>query len=288
MIINKYPYTDFHELNLDWVLQKIKSFDSELERLSNEFGEVKADFNEISREFQALSNEVANLLDTMEAEIQRAIQEYLPEAMQPYINQLNDALALVEDLKNEIRSWDQQIMGLRLEYQQADRNLEADYIARINVLKFEMLAQLVRIDERIDNIEINLPEIYNLVKGYKTNIAYVIYDVYDAVRYFAYTAVQYSNRGLTAQELDDLQRMALELDVNGYVILYPPQKCLNPLTGIREDICAILQDLALFASTRTWTALIWDGTWDRDCDTIDGLDLTAFQFDYTDDADPNP
>ena len=50
----------------------------------------------------------------------------------------------------------------------------------------------------------------------------------------------------------------------------------------------ILQDLALFASQRTWTALIWDGTWEQDCDTIDALDITAFNFDYTDDADPNP
>ena len=76
--------------------------------------------------------------------------------------------------------------------------------------------------------------------------------------------------------------------MNGYNRLYPAKKCLNPLTGVRADICTILQDLALFASERTWTALIWDNTWDRDCDTIDGLDLTAFDFDYTDDADPNP
>ena len=83
-----------------------------------------------------------------------------------------------------------------------------------------------------------------------------------------------------------MQRIAIDLDLNGYVILYPPHKCLNPLTGERTDICSILQDLALFASTRTWTALIWDNTWNQDATTIDALDLTSFDFDYSDAAQP--
>jgi len=202
--------------------------------------------------------------------------------------QLNAALAEIELLRQQMAGWEAQIRGLRAEYTLADDNLKIDYITRISQLRFDMIAQVMRLDDRIDHLQDELPEIYNLVKGYKTNIAYCIYDVYDACRYFAYTAVQYVNAGLTAQELDDLQREALELDLNGYIILYPPKKCLNPLTGERADICAILQDLALFASQRTWTALIWDGTWEQDCDTIDALDITAFNFDYTDDADPNP
>lgn len=291
-MFNTYPYTDFHELNADWILKKVKEYGVALNQLVNEFAEIKTDFDTIERDFASLSAEVNNLLNTMEAEVRRAIAEYVPAyvdaAMDPYIRQLNDALAEINDIKDQINGWSAQIALLRSEYMQADNNLKVDYISRINILRFEMLQQILRLDNRIDDLEFNLPEIYNLVKGYKTNITYVIYDVYDACRYFAYTALQYSNCGLSAQELDDLEREALDLDLNGYNILYPPKQCLNPLTGVRADICTILQDLALFASVRTWTAYDWDSVWLQDCDTIDALDITAFNFDYTDDADPNP
>lgn len=278
---NLYPYTDFHEANLDYLLTKYREFDSRLSELVSDFAQVEADF-------EALSREVNNLLNTMEAEIRRAIEEYLPTAMAPYINQLNEALADIETLRDQMAGWDEQLRLIRSEYSNADDNLQIDYISRIASLRFEMIQQIIRLDNRIDDLEFELPEIYNLVKGYKTNIANVIYDVYDACRYMAYTAAQYANAGLTAQEFDDLQREALDLDLNGYLILYPPKQCLNPLTGVRADICTILQDLALFASVRTWTAYDWDSAWLQDCDTIDALDITAFNFDYTDDANPNP
>lgn len=272
-MFNKYPYTDFHELNLDWVIKEIKRLSAEVDPLYSEF--------------EQLRQQVDNLLSVMQAEVQRAVSEYVPEAMAPYIAQINGLIAEITALRDQMAGWDEQLQILRREYSMADDNLKIDYISRISDLRFDMLSEILRLDNRIDHLQDELPDIYNLVKGYTTNIAYVIYDVYDACRYGAYTALQYALAGLTAQELDDLDREALDLDVNGYTILYPiDRKCLNPLTGVRDNICDILADLALFASTRTWTALIWDGTWDQDATTIDALDLTAFDFDYSDAAQP--
>lgn len=291
-MINKYPYTDFHELNLDWMLSKIKEFDARLTELNTEFASMQLDFNQIRQQFTLIQNQFNHILDEVDAKIREAVETYVPEyvdiAMDPYIQQLNAALREIANIKQMVLEWDDRIYAIQLDYEQGDRNVQAHCMAELNAYKFEVLQQIIRLDQRIDDLEWELPEIYNLVKGYKTSIAFVIYDVYDAVRYFAYTALEFTNAGFTAQDLDNLGIDALDWDVNGYNRLYPAKQCLNPLTGERADICAILQDLALFASERTWTALIWDNTWDQDATTIDGLDLTAFEFDYTDDADPNP
>ena len=285
-MFNKYPYTDFHELNLDWVLAKLREFDGKLNTLDVEFDDIKDQFADIK-------SEVDNLLNTMQATIQAEIQAYVPGyvdgVLSPYITQLQGALAEVENLKNLIAGWEQLLIDIRRDYTTADDGLKADYISRIETLRLEIVLDLMALEDRINNIEYNLPDIDNPVKGYKTSIEQAIEDVYDACRYFALTALQFQAADLTAQDLDDLDLTALEWDLFGYNHLYQaPNGCINPLTGQRESICTILADLALFASTRTWTALIWDGTWDRDADTIDGLDLTAFEFDYSDDADPNP
>ena len=39
-MFNKYPYTDFHELNLDWVLAKLREFNGRLTSLDTEFDDI--------------------------------------------------------------------------------------------------------------------------------------------------------------------------------------------------------------------------------------------------------
>lgn len=286
-MFNKYPYTDFHELNLDWVLAKLREFDGKLTTLDTEFDDIKSDFDTVK-------SEVDNLLDTMQATIQAEIQAYVPGyvdgIISPYLTELQGLIAEVESLRNIMSGWENLLNEMRRDFTQADDTMKADYISRVETLRFEMILDLSILDQKIDDMQFNLPDIMNPVRGFKTSIEQTIDDLYDALRYFALTALQFQGANLTAQQLDDLQLTALEWDLYGYQQLYGtnPNECINPLTGERASICSILADLALFASERTWTALIWDGTWDRDADTIDNLDLTAFAFDYSDDADPNP
>ena len=286
-MFNKYPYTDFHELNLDWVLAKLREFDTTLNNLDTEF-------DTLQNEFSVISSEVDNLLSTMQATIQSEIQAYVPGYVDgvigPYLTDLQALIAEVEQLQNTMSGWANLLNEMRRDFTTADDALRADYLSRIETLRYEMILELTLVNDRIDNMQYILPDIDNPVRGFKTSIEQAIEDVYNAVRYFALTALQFQGANLTAQQLDDLELTALEWDLYGYQYLYGEnsKQCINPLTGERATICSILADLALFASERTWTALIWDGTWDRDADTIDNLDLTAFQFDYSDDADPNP
>lgn len=69
--MNKYPYTDFHELNADYLLKRLK----------------------------AIEDTLATLEEKIEGEVLVWVQEYLA----PYEKKLNDLIAEVEDLSEYTR-----------------------------------------------------------------------------------------------------------------------------------------------------------------------------------------
>ena len=71
---NRYPYTDFHELNLDWILQEMKSLQDQMDGLLQEavaqatanaesyvdskLGTIETEFAQIQRDFNTLNAHV--------------------------------------------------------------------------------------------------------------------------------------------------------------------------------------------------------------------------------------
>ena len=123
MIFNSYPYEDFHEMNLDWVLKKLKEMDAALDELHDqilaeaieatkeyvdteladflaEFADLKSDFialtnsfNSLNADFIALKNDTENKLNTLEQDIINAVIG---------VNQRTDLL--LQDMYNRIFS----------------------------------------------------------------------------------------------------------------------------------------------------------------------------------------
>ena len=74
---NKYPYTDFHELNLDWIISELKRIEESLvgikeeieadtiaaveAYIDNKLGGFLAEFNELKREFRLLQDNFDSL-----------------------------------------------------------------------------------------------------------------------------------------------------------------------------------------------------------------------------------
>ena len=77
MVFNKYPYTDFHELNLDWILKEMQSLQEQMngllekaieeatkaakEYVDEQLAGVMAKFDELQRNFDVLNLNVKNL-----------------------------------------------------------------------------------------------------------------------------------------------------------------------------------------------------------------------------------
>ena len=89
---NRYPYTDFHEMNLDWVIAELKSMEGRIEGLKDEiiaetiaaskeyiddrlvsviseFNALKNDFNTLNNNFNSLNADFIALKNSVAAQI---------------------------------------------------------------------------------------------------------------------------------------------------------------------------------------------------------------------------
>ena len=74
---NKYPYSDFHELNLDWILETVSNLEKRVDNLKNEFLEQANKYTD--EKFAEFKNDLAELeqeLNTVVGELQNQYSEF--------------------------------------------------------------------------------------------------------------------------------------------------------------------------------------------------------------------
>lgn len=72
---NNFPYTDFHELNLDWVIETVKRITNEFIELKKQNDNVISDFEILKNNFDELKNYVLNAFT--DDEIRKVIISYI-------------------------------------------------------------------------------------------------------------------------------------------------------------------------------------------------------------------
>lgn len=190
--INQFPYTDFHELNLDWIINKMKELENTTSYLVEEFSKI-----EILTE------------DYIQGMIDRAIET----------NNIEIAQKLIE-LKAEIT----------LEYKgyvTAQINALTTYIDNQDV-HYDQLAQgyantaLADAKDYVDSEVLDYTMMINPITGVYEDVRNVVDDI---VSYFhtgdALTAGEYDALDLTAGAYDAYDITAYDYDFNGKTILNP-------------------------------------------------------------------
>ena len=238
---DKYPYSNLHELNLDWILAEITKLDTTVkswvelaEELKNELANIQAlegrvdaiesaisDLNDIRSDIRTLRNDLNSLADKEQADFNAIISMF---------NGIDEKFARVQN----------QISGL---YTYIDNNITSlrSYInSEVYRLRYEMSLLTINLDDEIKELNDKLDyyikhtsvDVFNPIRGkrmlFDANNKALCIDLHDA----GTTYGELSQRRITYNTLrQHLLKYREVSSKGGYVLTHSRNYMYSPISG---------------------------------------------------------
>lgn len=299
-LFDHFPYSNFHELNLIWLLEKMKALSAKVDTLNSWMATHKEEYQEAITRLETVENEIA----TFEAEIEAQFSQLQADLEADFAEQKAELEKALADTKTQIDAKMAQLQAdvdaAIAQFKNQFIELKADIISEVEALKLEVRQEIQNfynimyanneyvfkyVDNRLDEFINSLPEIltvmvYNPYRGEVTDIQTAINDLYDMAAIWGLTATQYDSLGLTASEYDALGLTAREYDTLGYKLLYrdPDTWMISPFTGQYVRVQDVVTRLAGFHMDGL-TASEYDAK-ELTAEAYDDLELSAFDYDW--------
>jgi chaperonin cofactor prefoldin len=306
MALNQIPYTNVHELNLDWILKKLQEFEARLEAIENYDDEIEAlrtAVHNLETSLSSLKTTVNSSLTALNARC-TALENKDDEIMKRLSDLWTRVNSELTSVRNEFAAFQAALTALRAyndssnqlvlheskEY--TDRKITAllDYFEDPGLVYVvnPWTREVQTLQEFIDT----LPDMFN-VAGFTCS-------EFDAL---GLTCSTFDGLGLTCLEFDQLGKFALFLhgsyvtpdDLTAYAKLTDLEpyatktelehyatlndiKVINPCTGLLGSAQDAFISLASLHQNNV-TADQFDSM-NLTCSIFDSLNITAFEFDF--------
>ena len=294
-ITNKYPYTDFHEMNLDWLLTNYQAIIDKLNETIAWCNTHQTEYEEAMKRLQAVENEIYTfeqqitdafnrLEQQITSDVERAliqirtdVDNAIRQMQQEVTRQLADFVVEFQQLKSEVQAEINNLLGIvNRAIDQLNNTLEAN-----NEFVFDY------VENRLEEFKELIPDyeniyVYNPYRGEVTHLQQAINDIYSVAAIWGLTAAQYDSLGLTADEYDNLDLSAIEYDTLGYKLLFkdPDLYMFSPFTGQIESLKSVILSLVGLHRGDALTAEEYD-LLDLDADTYDAYAVDAYDYDFS-------
>ena len=294
-ITNKYPYTDFHEMNLDWLLTNYQAIIDKLNETIAWCNTHQTEYEEALARLQAVENEIYTFEQQIRDEFARLEQQITSDVEMALVQMRADVDAAIIQMQNEVA---RQLAEFITEFQ----NLKSEVQAEINNLlgiinraidqlnnTLEANNQYVfdYVEDRLEEFKALIPDyeniyVYNPYRGVVTHLQQAINDLYSVAAIWGLTAAQYDSLGLTADEYDNMDLTAIQYDTLGFKLLYkdPDLYMFSPFTGQMESLKSVILSLVGLHREDALTAQEYD-LLDLDADTYDAYQVDAYDYDFS-------
>lgn len=174
-IFNKYPYTNLHNENQDWIIETIKEYTEKVDQLEQDLREIVSEFidadlvefkaevnSEIDARFEEITADIDTDLNAMRADI-NAFKTNTDNS----INQLrNDVTTELRAIENEVTQFEASINSdmhdLQTHMSELAEEVQLigeDLDERFNVLAVQLISEM---QEKIDELIAQIPDLTNI------------------------------------------------------------------------------------------------------------------------------
>lgn len=221
-----FPYTDMHDLNLDWILKEIKEFREELAEIED-YGEritqLEVETDKLERDLTTLDNSL-KAFENATRQTEERLQQQIRDNVTSINNVKSYAISIDNKYAGEIKRVDNRVDNLVAAYS----HVVAD-IANLKVLISDgddrtLALAKIYADELIEQFKRDFPKLYELyvyspVTGQIVTVQDALNEIYETYRFYAITALEFDELGWSADQLDNKKLTALELDTNSRELL---------------------------------------------------------------------
>lgn len=251
-LYERFPWTNFHDANLEWLIRAVKELSTYVDTKINEF-----------------DSRLVNLENNLSDEIAERIKA--DGELQEQITKNNYNLTIkISNLENKHNS------DMEKAYFQMGRYYVAskEYTDR----------EIAKVIELIKHPGFPDQPVFNYFRQLCASLQKTLADYYNNMFDHAASAAWLDGSGMTAGQLDSIGFSALEWDKNSRVLIESYQQRLpwlmhSPNTGSVVDYRGLIVQLFQFhqqaLSCAEWDTMIWKAV------EFDNKGLTAYQLDWT-------
>ena len=286
--VASYPYTNFHELNADYLLKRMHDVEEHLASLDSYIdGRVTQAMQPYLNELYVLVSEV----HTIDARVTNTLTDY-----QNQINAQNTRITteFARMKANLEREFADRINELDAKIAEQDANI-ANGLADLRRFMVDINNQLTsrfnlfreEINNQLAQFLADLPENMFVRSPFSGNVVTVqeaVNELYENTsRYRAITVAEFDSMGLTAAEYDALDITAWDFDTRGLDVLPIVDTLHNmfsPFTGLWSSLQTVINEIVDFSDrAHSITAEDFDAA-DLTAEEYDDLEIYAYTFDF--------